>query len=224
MSASPLQGNSTEPSVRAEQNARPPIDPDALARAGSSAAQQSLTGLPNVSIKEAIVSEELQTVLRAAGLYKTSTGAIAVLDSKSAGGVGDLKNTEQVYGLGETQLKPAAPPPVAITAQTVSGAQAFAENLDLALNNYLLTQSDNGTEPLDDAAVGNTSLTGKYYAKGVGELSADDLLAAFLKINITDPNNSTETHNKLHQIASSMRQQAIAEAKKKIENAQEVIG
>lgn len=223
MSTSPLNGNSPDPTIRAEQNAQPPVDPDALARAGSSAAQQSMTGLPNVSLKEAIVSEEFQAMLRAAGLQKTSTGEIAVLDSKATLGVSDLKNTEQVYGTGETQLSPAAPPPVTLNAQTAAGAQAFAENMDLAMNNYLLTQADNGTQPLAGTEAGLTAVgDGKYFIRGVGELSADDLLAAFLKVNITDPNNSTETHNKLHQIASTMRQQAIAEAKKKIERAQEM--
>lgn len=53
------------------------------------------------------------------------------------------------------------------------------------------------------------------------ELTADALLAAFLKLNISDPNNSVETHNRLHQMMTLLRQRGIEDAKAKIKRAQE---
>jgi hypothetical protein len=55
------------------------------------------------------------------------------------------------------------------------------------------------------------------------ELNADLLLALFLKLNIADPNNSVETHNKLAEAMNKLRELAIYEAKKKIELAQQLM-
>jgi hypothetical protein len=56
----------------------------------------------------------------------------------------------------------------------------------------------------------------------ITELTADVLLAAFLKLNIMDPNNSVETHQKLHGLMSKLRQRAIADAKQKMKVAEEL--
>ncbi len=214
---------SRDPLRLPNEAATPPTDADSLSRAGSGPVQQSMTGLPNASLREAIVSDEIQAVLKKAGLQKMESGAIAILDVKSTPGAEGLSPTQQVYGAGETQLKPAAPPPVTIDSETVSAAQSFATNFDIGMNNYLLTSDP--TKGVGHATnYGQSTLSGgsdALYTQNLAELSADDLLAAFLKVNITDPNNNPETHNKLHEISSNMRQLAIDEAKKRIERAQE---
>ena len=101
-----------DPTLRAQENAVPAVDPDALARAGSSAAQQSMTALPNLSIKEAIVSEELSSMLKQAGLQRTESGAIAILDVRGTTATDGLAAAQRVYGSGESQLSPAMPPKV----------------------------------------------------------------------------------------------------------------
>lgn len=58
--------------------------------------------------------------------------------------------------------------------------------------------------------------------RSLDEVNAGALMALFLKLNISDPNNSVETHNDLHEMASSLRQQAIDDAQAKIEVAQEL--
>ncbi len=53
-------------------------------------------------------------------------------------------------------------------------------------------------------------------------MSSDALLAAFLKINIDDPNNSVEVQNDLHQLSSDLRQKAMDEAQTKADNAEKL--
>lgn len=78
-------------------------------------------------------------------------------------------------------------------------------------------------------ALGATGAGGMTDAqmKQVAELTADQLLAAFLKCNINDPNNNPENQNMLHQVSTDMRQLQIdasqkkaAEAEKQIQEAQ----
>jgi hypothetical protein len=57
----------------------------------------------------------------------------------------------------------------------------------------------------------------------MSNLSSDQLLAEFLKLNINDPNANVQTQDKLYTLASEMRKQAIEEAKKRIERAQELM-
>ncbi|MEZ4270285.1 MAG: hypothetical protein R3C68_02245 [Myxococcota bacterium] len=57
----------------------------------------------------------------------------------------------------------------------------------------------------------------------IAELSTEMLIALFLKLNITDPNNSVETHNQLHEIATNLRQQAIDESQKRQANANKMM-
>ncbi|MEO1174773.1 MAG: hypothetical protein AAFX94_22380, partial [Myxococcota bacterium] len=161
-----------------------------------------------------IASEELQSILSKAGLQRTASGAIADVSQ-----VGELTGAEKIYGTGETSLPPAAPPALELSPELQVGAVTFATNLDTALNNYLTTKTQEGQVPVS-ASTMNGSAEGTWF-KDLSSLSADDLLAAFLKVNITDPNNNVETHNKLHAVATDMRHLAIHEAKKKIENAQE---
>lgn len=52
--------------------------------------------------------------------------------------------------------------------------------------------------------------------------SADSLTAAFLKLNIADPNESVQVHDELYEAASNLRQLGIDAAKKANENAREL--
>lgn len=54
----------------------------------------------------------------------------------------------------------------------------------------------------------------------IAELTADILLAAFLKLNINDPNNSVQTHNQLQTVMTELRQQAINNAREAEKNAE----
>jgi hypothetical protein len=49
----------------------------------------------------------------------------------------------------------------------------------------------------------------------IANATADQMLALFMKLNITDPNNSVETHNSLHEIGSELRLLALDEGKAK---------
>ncbi len=53
-------------------------------------------------------------------------------------------------------------------------------------------------------------------------MSSEALLAAFLKINIDDPNNSVEIQNDLHQLSSDLRQKAMDEAQTKADIAEKL--
>jgi len=79
--------------------------------------------------------------------------------------------------------------------------------------------SDNGSGALANAS----ELQKRIKIIDMTTLSADQLLAEFLKLNINDPNANVETQDKLYQVASQMRQLELDNAKKKIENAEELI-
>lgn len=56
----------------------------------------------------------------------------------------------------------------------------------------------------------------------IDNMAPNNMLTAFLKLNITDPNNSVETHNALCEAASNLRQMAIATAKEQNNRATEL--
>jgi Flp pilus assembly protein TadB len=61
-----------------------------------------------------------------------------------------------------------------------------------------------------------TATDNQMMFRRLSELSADLLMAAFLKLNVTDPNNSVETHQDLHTAMSKLRERAIRDAQQKM--------
>jgi hypothetical protein len=56
----------------------------------------------------------------------------------------------------------------------------------------------------------------------VSQLGDDSLTAAFLKLNISDPNENVATHNALYDAASNLRQLALDEAQKQNDRVEEL--
>lgn len=189
-------------------------------------ARAAEAGLPNLDLRSADVQREINALLDRAGLTRGPNNAIVVRDTASVGRsaeVSGLNNAEQIYGTGESQLRPAMPPRVEMTTARRNGAISFAQNVDRAMNDFLVSPGGRAL-PMDAGAAlrtGTTQLELQY--RGLQDLSADALLAAFMKLNINDPNNAVETHNKLYEVSTELRQLAIDEAKKKIERAQEAM-
>lgn len=94
----------------------------------------------------------------------------------------------------EFSLELVAVPQVVLSADKLQGAASFARNMQRVSQGL---------------------------AKA-GELSADQLIAEYLKLEMTDPNNSVETHNELYEGLSRLRQAAIDEALAKSERAEEM--
>ncbi len=87
------------------------------------------------------------------------------------------------------------PPSAPITAQPVSAAaRSFAESISAFDVNHM----------------------------NIGELDSDSLTAAFLKLNISDPNENVETHDALYTAASNLRQAAIDEEEKENDRVEEL--
>lgn len=204
----------------------PPPSPSSLSRGDAgerSPVQKSRNPLQtDTSGHEASNSKELDELLKHAGLMKTSSGAIAVLDTEAAADIGSSR-ARQVYGSGDGQLRAAVPPAVSMNSETVRAAESFATHLDVALNTALLsaTPLEGAEQSSSMAQTAANGLGDRLYPRGLAALATDNLLAAFLMLNITDPNNDPETHNKLHEISSHMRQLGIDESKERIEKAQE---
>ncbi len=95
-------------------------------------------------------------------------------------------------------IEPPTLPSSKVTDDQRIGAASFARHLDASLDAAFLTQAADGTE--------------RY--RSLAQVKSEDLLAAFLKINIDDPNNSVETHGKLLELMNQMREAAIEHAKK----------
>jgi hypothetical protein len=152
---------------------------------------------------------------------RTSTiGAAGAAPLGRTNAVDELAGHEQVFGTAETRLSPATAPRINFDQRTVSGAESFARNLDHAVNNIVLSAraaqanvDDRGVRALSTVGVA----TGRPEMAGMG---ADELLSTFLKLNINDPNENVETHDKLYSVYTQLRQQGIEDAKKQSENAQ----
>ncbi|MBI3178836.1 MAG: hypothetical protein HYZ27_04205, partial [Deltaproteobacteria bacterium] len=168
------------------------------------------------------VQRDLSTLLERAGLERAPDGTIAVKDTAALGKTGEVQGLsarEQVYGAGETQLKPPGPPRIELNKELRAGAETFARNIDVAFNN-IFKKGVGASDATAPGGVTGPTTTQQDDIRRMAELSADVLLAAFLKLNISDPNNSVETHNKLHEIMTDLRQKAIDDARAKIETAQ----
>jgi len=94
-------------------------------------------------------------------------------------------------------IAPVVAPTVQMTPELRRGAQSFSNNFSIAMDDVL--------------ANGDLS-----------KMKPDQMLAAFLKLNIEDPNNSVETHNRLSEVMSELRQKAIDDAKAKIAEAEKM--
>lgn len=161
-----------------------------------------------------VLQREVSALVQKAGFERTADGLLVVRDTSEIGKTESAKGlttAEKLYGTESTQLKPPAPPRVELTPDTKAGAENFARQLDAALNDFFL----NPTSP------GSATSSADGDVKRLMDLSADLLLAAFLKLNIADPNNTVATHNKLHEFATQMREMAIREAQQKMKVAAE---
>ncbi len=126
-----------------------------------------------------------------------------------------------------------APPVVNGNANPAANGAAAAVNVATGANTATArerqrrttaTSEDVGRRERGSGALANASeLSARLNIVDMANLSSDQLLAEFLKLNINDPNANVETQHKLYTLASEMRQQAIEEAKKKIERAQELM-
>ncbi|MBI5508548.1 MAG: hypothetical protein HY903_07330 [Deltaproteobacteria bacterium] len=158
------------------------------------------------------VANNVVRILERVGISYGQDGQVSVTDKvepKEATRASRSRATERQTVLGQTAvLGPARAPTVAWSSEIAQGARAFANNIDHAGTGLAEALSASQTE--------------KDLAR-MRDMSADLLLAIFLKLNITDPNNSVETHAKLIDVMSELRQLAIAEAKKRIERAQELM-
>ena len=103
------------------------------------------------------------------------------------------RDTEAARGV----MAPVTAPTVELTPELRRGAQSFSNNFSIAMDDVL--------------ADGDLS-----------KMKPDQMLAAFLKLNIEDPNNSVETHNRLSEVMSELRQRAIDDAKAKIAEAEKM--
>ncbi len=169
------------------------------------------------------------------GSKTSSIGAAGAAPLGRTQAVDELAGHQQVYGTGEARLNPPSAPRVQLNERTVNGAESFATNLGIALDSVVadirrgttnvgaggvralndrITTEERASRLTENRAV-NTS--GRVELSGT---SADELLSTFLKLNINDPNENVETHDKLYTLATNLRQQAIEDAKKKSENAQ----
>ena len=103
------------------------------------------------------------------------------------------RDTEAARGA----MAPVTAPTVELTPELRRGAQSFSNNFSIAMDDVL--------------ADGDLS-----------KMKPDQMLAAFFKLNIEDPNNSVETHNRLSEVMSELRQRAIDDAKAKIAEAEKM--
>ena len=101
-------------------------------------------------------------------------------------------------------LPPVSAPISSLSPELQGGALSFSASL----NEVLRSPSPLNQEPTKGS-------------NHFSSMQSNQLLAAFLKLQIKDPNNSVETHNDLHQCLSKLRQVAIEEAQKLIERAEE---
>ena len=177
---------------------------------------------------------------------QSDTQPVAV---SSLGNLGQLKRLDRLgqelkpQGLeerGQHLLTKPMPPKINLKGAVVEDAFLFMEQIEEIRVGFIdgLGLKSSGLQGDSEALVGRTSpnagglgdsATGKAGAiapealtlsRSIWEkLSAEELMTLFLKLNINDPNNSVETHNALHQLGSELRQQGIAEAQKRAENA-----
>lgn len=185
---------------------------------------------PNAEANQASTLSALMK--RAAG----KGGDISTINGASPTGqsanIGDISASQQVYGSVETRLPPPSTPAVNFNAKTVTSAQTFITNFNTAMDDALKQAGATSLKVRTGASGAETPATivmpSTYSADGapkqmdISKLSSDQLISAFLKLNINDPNESVETHNEMYEFSTNMRQLAIENAQKAIKNAQEL--
>lgn len=162
---------------------------------------------------------DLNSLLGRVGFERTSTGGLVVKDTTQVTGTqrtASSSGAPALYGSGPSQLLPPSPPSITINQNLKQGAESFAGNIDRAMNGFLLGSSSNRLTLGEGVDTGGVVDVGTL---SIDQLSADQLLTEFLKLNINDPNNSVEVHNALQQTASDLRIAALEDAKKQAEEA-----
>ena len=138
-----------------ENPANPPSTPPTTPSSPEAPAQASMTSLPHTNLDANAVNKQVNSIFEQAGLVRGPDGGLAVKDTAALGKTNEVKglaNFEQVYGTGETLLKPPAPPRVEFTEATRVGAEAFAGNMDKVIDDILVrpkTQQPVHTKPQD---------------------------------------------------------------------------
>jgi hypothetical protein len=135
---------------------------------------------------------------------KSTTGAAAAKDTT---GVGKSRGAAAAARLAEgLKLAPAGAPKIKLTDEHTKGATTLMNNLGPAMEQAMTS--------VKAASMGNKT------TEQLSEMSADCMLAEYLKLEITDPNNSVETHQKLHTALSVLRKKGIKDAQVKAETAE----
>jgi len=156
-----------------------------------------------VSADRQAIEKNLVLALRKAGYDLQVNGRVKVRDSAA---IAESRATEKAQATAAalrphlaalSPLTPPLPPPVVMTNETKASAKTFAVNLDKGMSNFLAQGVDT---------------TGKIIPWPVSKLTSDMLLSAFLKLQITDPNNDVRTHDDLSTAMSALRQKALEDA------------
>ncbi len=129
-------------------------------------------------------------------------------------GVDKSPKPSELYGIGDDKIPPPTAPKVELTDDLRVGGESFANNISQVADEMLL--KGNGAE----ANIAPEGVKGTMDLRNIKDLSANELLALFLKLNIDDPNNSVETQNELAELATTLRQQGIQAALDKSVTAQ----
>lgn len=164
---------------------------------------------PTVDAKT--VQSTIDDLLAQAGLTRKADGTFGVRDAAESQKASDAsKSTPGTDAGADMRLPPPAPPKVEFTPELRQGAESFAANLDDVFNDFLQKPGSTTVDGTTSSTEGTTFPESQL--RQFSELSPELLLAAFLKLNINDPNNSVETHNALHTLMSDLRQQGIKNA------------
>lgn len=131
----------------------------------------------------------------------------------------DIKSSQRAKVERANLLAPPVAPVMKLTPERLEAARSLVESLDTVFDKAL-TQAAYAARLLE---IDPKNMTPEQRFKKIQALSADQLLTEFLKLNISDPNESVETLNTLYDLTSKMRQMAIDEAQARIRRAQELM-
>jgi len=186
--------------TRAKPNATPALDLIAAPSTPAAPASASIQQVIDESLARAGFVRQPDdgtvTVLDTAGVAKLSANA----------GLQNAAVTAKTYTGGAVALPPPSPPAVVWSSDHQSGAAIFATQLDKAMSDFLTTPS----------STANPDGTGGYaLPRAASQLSPNMLLAAFMKLQIDDPNNNVKTHDELSTLMSQLRQISLNEQQAK---------
>jgi hypothetical protein len=149
-----------------------------------------------ITLSDDAAANELRELLQRSGLERTADGSIVVRDANAVG-VSASDKIHALTGGVDLTIGPPGLPPLDFNGGLQQGAMGFANNISEAFDKTFLVHNADGTT--------------RY--RSIEELNPEELLAAFMKLNINDPNNTVDTHVKLVELMSEMRLLAIEEAK-----------